>query len=253
MAIETIERLIQLDDFEIKRTRAGREVTAYAAVFNEDAEIRDQHGHYVEGIHRSAFNRTLSHGIDRIRVFYNHGMDLSGRPNGLLSVPFATPLEIKPDGKGLITRSLYNDGELADAVLAAWQGGQIKGQSFRGRIYQSRKTGKVGNLDRIERTELGLNEYGPTHSPAYEGAGLVAIRSRQELAELIRSMITEMTGTHDAPPATATPDPGPGAGDSPIGHSNRIAAQRNAMLLRAKELGVTNGAQKAAQAGNHSG
>lgn len=243
MGIEVIERQVALDDFEIKRTRAGREVTAYAAVFDEDAEIRDQHGHYVEGINRSAFNRTLSHGIERIGVFYNHGMDLSGRPNGLLSVPFATPLEIKPDGRGLLTRSLYNDGELADAVLAAWNGGQIKGQSFRGRVFQSRKTGKVGRLDRIERMELGLKEYGPTHSPAYETAGLVAIRSQEDLAELIRTMISEMTGTHHAPPVdTATPSQGPGAGDSTDdGHSIRIHVRRNAMLLRAKELGVTNG------------
>lgn len=243
MAIEIIERRIQLDDFEIKRTTAGREVTAYAAVFDEDAEIHDQHGHYVEGINRAAFNRTLSHGISRVGVFYNHGMDLSGRPNGLLSVPFATPLDIKPDGRGLLTRSLYNDGELADAVLAAWEGGQIKGQSFRGRVYQSRKTGKVGRLDRIERMELGLKEYGPTHSPAYEGAGLVAIRSQEDLAELIRSMISEMTGTRAAPPVAATPSQGPGAGDSSSdGHSNRItAARRNAMLLRAKDLGVIDG------------
>lgn len=244
MSVETIERLVQLDDFDIKRTSAGREVTAYAAVFDEDAEIRDQHGHYVEGINRSAFNRTLSHGISRVGVFYNHGIDLSGRPNGLLSVPFATPLEIKPDGRGLITRSLYNDGELADAVLAAWKGGQIKGQSFRGRVYQSRKTGKVGNLDRIERMELGLKEYGPTHSPAYDGAGLVAIRSQEDLAELIRSMISEMTGTLPASPAdTATPSQGLGTGDSPDGHSRGIHARRNAMMLRARTLGVIKDAE----------
>lgn len=253
MTIELIERHIALADFDIKRTRAGREVTAYAAVFDEDAEIQDQHGHYVEGINRSAFNRTLSHGIQRVHVVYNHGMDLSGRPNGLLSVPFASPLEIKPDGRGLLTRSLYNDGELADAVLAAWQGGQVRGQSFRGRVYQSRKTGKVGKLDRIERTELGLTEYGPTHAPAYEGAGLVAIRSQEELAELIRTMIDEKIGTHDASPTTATPEPGPGSGDSPAGHSNRLIARRNAMLLRARDLGVIHGSQEAAQAGSDPG
>lgn len=243
MGNDLIERIVPLDDFDVKRTAAGREVTAYAAVFDQDAEIVDQHGHYFEGIHRNAFNRTLSHGIERVGVFYNHGMDLSGRPNGLLSVPFATPLEIKPDGKGLLTRSLYNDGELADAVLAAWHGGQVRGQSFRGRVYQSRETGKVGKLPRIERMELGLKEYGPTHSPAYEGAGLVAIRSQDDLLELIRTMITEMTGTPQATQVTRVTPAGPDApGDSPTtGHSNRLHARRNAMLLRARELGVISG------------
>jgi HK97 family phage prohead protease len=242
MALATnIQRSFEIDDFEIKRTAKGRTVTAYAAVFDQEAEIRDQHGHYLETINRSAFNRTLSHGIGKVNVFYNHGYDLSGRPNGLLAVPFATPEDIKPDGRGLLTISRYNDGELADAILAAWDGGQIKGQSFRGRVFQSAPPRRGAGLPVIERTELGLKEYGPTHSPAYEGAGLVAIRSQDELAELIRSMISEMAGTPQASPATSvTPDPGSGAtGDSPTGHSSRIThARRNVMRMRALDLGV---------------
>jgi len=244
MPTELIERMFEHDDFEIKRDRTGRTVTAYAADFGQEAEIRDQHGHYWEGINRAAFNRTLSHGINRVKVFYNHGYDLTGKPNGLLAVPFATPVEVKPDGRGLLTISRYNDGDLADAVLAAWEGGQITGQSFRGRVYQSRERGKRGNLPRIERMELGLKEYGPTHSPAYEGAGLVAIRSQEDLAELIRSMISDITGTPTgaAPETEAITPAGPdGAGDSSAdGHSSRTRARRNAMLLRAHDLGVIN-------------
>ncbi len=238
---EEFVRSFELDDLEIKRARNDRTVTAYAAVFDQPAEIRDQHGHYWEGIHRSSFNRTLSHGISRVGVFYNHGYDLSGKQNGLLAVPFGTPESIAPDGKGLLTVTRYNDGELADAILAAWEGGQITGQSFRGTVYQSKKGAKRNGLPYVERTELGLKEYGPTHSPAYTGAGLVAIRSQEDLAELVRSMISEMVGTRSAPPASsATPDPGLGAaGDSTDdGHSSRTIARRNAMRLRALELGV---------------
>ena len=249
MPTELIERTFEHDDIEIKRDRSGRTVTAYAADFGQEAEIRDEHGHYWEGINRAAFNRTLSHGINRVRVFYNHGYDLTGRPNGLLAVPFATPVEIKPDGRGLLTISRYNDGELADAVLAAWEGGQITGQSFRGRVYQSRERGKRGAVPRIERMELGLKEYGPTHSPAYQGAGLVAIRSQEDLAELIRSMISDITGTPllAAPVEQAITPAGPdGAGDSSEdGHSNRTRARRNLMLLRAHELGVIDRAETA--------
>jgi HK97 family phage prohead protease len=249
MATELIERTFALDDFDIKRGVSGRTVTAYAAVFGQEAEIVDQHGHYFEGIHRSAFNKTLAGGIGRVNVFYNHGYDLSGKPNGLLAVPFATPVEIKPDGKGLLTISRYNDGELADAVLAAWDGGQIRGQSFRGRVHASRPRGKHGKLDRIERMELGLKEYGPTPSPAYEGAGLVMIRSQQELAELVRSMISEAisAGTPSAPPAErgATPSEGlSAAGDSSDdGHSSRSRQRRLAIARRAHEIGVTRNGQ----------
>jgi len=243
MATELIERTLPLDDFDIKRDRAGRTVTAYAAVFGQESEIRDQHGHYWESINRAGFNRTLAHGIGRVGVYYNHGYDLSGKPNGLLAVPFATPVEIRPDGRGLLTISRYNDGELADAVLAAWDGGQIKGQSFRGRVFQSKDRGKGDRgIPRIERTELGLKEYGPTPSPAYEGAGLVAIRSQEDLAELIRSMISEITtGTPSAPPVgtSITPTGPDAAGDSSDdGHSSRTRARRNLMLMRARDLGV---------------
>ena len=239
---ETIERSFELADFDIKRNRNGRTVTAYAAVFGQPAEIQDAHGHYWEEINRSGFNRTLSHGISRVGVFYNHGYDLSGKPNGLLAVPFATPEEIRPDGKGLLTVSRYNDGPLADAVLAAWEGGQITGQSFRGGVFQSKSKGKRDGIPHIERTELGLKEYGPTHSPAYEGAGLVAIRSQEDLAELIRSMIKDMTGTPSgaAPGTIGTPNQGlAAAGDSHDVHSSRTTiARRNALRLRALELGV---------------
>lgn len=238
---EMIARTFTVDDFEVKRSSPrGRTVTAYAAVFGQDAEIMDAHGHYIERIHRSAFNRAISHGIQRVGVFYNHGYDLSGKPNMLGAVPIASPLEITPDGKGLLTVSRYNDGELADAVLAAWEGGQITGQSFRGGVFQHKTVGRQGALKIIERTELGLKEYGPTHSPAYEGAGLVAIRSQEELAELIRSMISDMTGTPKAPPVTSgTPDPGPATtGDSHTVHSSRTRARQILLRAKAAELGV---------------
>jgi HK97 family phage prohead protease len=255
MTADFISRWVPIDDLEIKRVdRAGRTVTAYAAAFDQEAEILDKHGHYVEKINRAGFNRTLAHGIQRVQVFYNHGYDLSGKPNILGAVPIASPTSITPDGHGLLTVSRYNDGELADAVLAAWEGGQIRGQSFTGRVYQSRKVGRNGQLDVVERMELGLKEYGPTHSPAYEGAGLVAIRSQEDLTELVRSMITEMVGTPSASPAgSATPAQGPGVSeDSAQRHSSpAIHARRNAQKARRMILGVTRGGTDAAQAGRH--
>lgn len=238
MTERLISRYAAIEDHDIKRVdRKGREVTAYATFFGQPAEIRDKHGHYWEEINRAAFNRTISHGIGRIQVYYNHGYDLSGRPNMLGAVPIATPKSIRPDGRGLLTVSRYNDGEVADAVLAAWAGGQIKGQSFRGAVHQERELGRRDGIPHIERTELGLKEYGPTHTPAYDGDGLVLIRSQEELAELVRSMIQDITaGTPSASPAdgnTGSDSPDPAAvTDSGSAHSSRKHAHRNATIAR---------------------
>lgn len=249
-----ISRVYAIDDVDIKRVdRKGREVTAYAAVFNQPAEIRDKHGHYWEEINRAAFNRTISHGISRVQVFYNHGYDLSGRPNMLGAVPIATPTKVEADSRGLLTISRYNDGELADAILAAWEGGQIRGQSFSGKVHQDRRIGQRGGIDHIERTELGLREYGPTHSPAYEGAGLVMIRSQDDLAELVRSMIQELAGTLPAssadtggtsPDLAAPTDPG-------VSHSSRNA--KSLLALKRKRLTLTGVRHEAAQSQRHPG
>jgi len=238
MAEKLISRVFALSDLDIKRVdRKGREVTAYAAVFAEPAEIHDKYGHYWEEINRTGFNRTISHPgfLNRVSVFYNHGYDLTGKPNMLGAVPIATAREVKADSRGLITRSYYNDSDLASAILAGWEGGQIKGQSFSGRVYQDRLLGQLDGLDHVERTELGLREYGPTYSPAYEGAGLVAIRSDVELAELVRSIITEINGTSTkASPLTgntAPTPPGPGDEDE---DSGRAHSSRNARIARAR-------------------
>lgn len=246
MSEQLISRWVAIDDFDVKRDRKGREVTAYATFFSQPAEIRDKHGHYWEEINRAAFNRTISHGIGRVQVYYNHGYDLSGRPNILGAVPIATPVEVRPDGKGLLTISRYNDGQVADAVLAAWEGGQIRGQSFNGRVHQDRELGEREGIPHIERMELGLKEYGPSPSPAYDGDGLVMIRSQDDLAELVRSMIQEIaSGTPHASPEAGTnggTPPGPPAGtetDPTAGHSDRIVrAHRNFNAMRARELGV---------------
>lgn len=244
---ETIQRYVPLEDFEIKRARQGRTVTAYATFFDQESEIQDQHGHYIERINPRAFARTLSHiGGDfrRVHVFYNHGYDLSGKPNLLGAVPIATPVDIKADGRGLLTISRYNDSPMAEGILAAWEDGQITGQSFRGRVFSSRKSNGAG-LPLIERTELGLREYGPTHSPAYDGDGLVAIRSRAALEEMVRSMIVTMTGTPPtAPPVeSATSDLEPGEDHADSRRDLERRRQRLALRRRAQELGVVHGTQ----------
>lgn len=247
------ERFWDLDDIEIMRGGDGRTVEAYAAVFDVPTEIKDQHGHYYEVINRSAFNRTISHGIGKVGFFYHHGMTLHGTPSDLGSVPIGSPIEIKADQKGLRTISRFNKSALADSVLEAIRAGDLRGYSFRGRIVQSTPNriprGRAGELPTIVRNELGLTEYGPTPTPYYADAGILAVRSAQLLAGLddearqaVFRMFSASTPIGDPEPRTfATPTTGPGAEDphvepSETTHSGRQLSDIARKIQRARIL-----------------
>lgn len=171
----------------------GRTVEAYAAVFDRDAEIYDDQGHYLETIDRSAFNRAIDHNrpqgsrkVWRTGVFYNHGMTLHGTPSDKFSVPIGTPVDIKVTDHGLLTVTRYNTTQLADEILELIRSGDITGHSFTGAILRSDprprsvrgyQRNRDGSLQRVRRLELGLKEYGPTPFPAYADAAVVGVRS----------------------------------------------------------------------------
>lgn len=229
-------REFPLDGIEILRSGDGRTVEAYAAIWDTPAEIRDQHGHYMETIDRSAFNAVLAQGVNRVGVFYHHGLTIHGTPSELGSVPIGSPVDIRVDGKGLRTITRYNDSDLADAVLSAIRNGDIKGYSFRGPIRRSdpRRIPKARAgmpLPTVTRMELGLHEYGPTPTPAYVGAGILAVRSVDQATRILttiedlRGQVSRMFSA--APPLDQAPEPappasGPGTEDQPEGPSGRF-------------------------------
>lgn len=243
-------RTFALDDIAIRSGGDGRTVEAYAAVFDTPAEIRDGHGHYMETISRTAFNRQIGLGIGRVGVYYHHGMTLHGTPSDLGAVPIGHPVEIRADGHGLRTVTRYNTSPLADSVLEAIRNGDLRGYSFRGPIYKSTpsrvpKSRPGADLPMVTRTELGLLEYGPTPTPAYEEAGIMAVRSAEDFlafldeeererfkADLIRTLTSTTPPDEVVEPdqemSTATPEAGPGTEDQPVddGHSGRLAIAR---------------------------
>jgi len=194
---ELYSRTWDLQDCTIQRGGDGRTVEAYAAVFDSPTEIRDQHGHYNERIDRTAFNRTLSqYGASRTQVLYNHGLDNYGKSGGLASVPIGKAIEVKADSKGLLTITRYNKSDLANAVLESISNGDITGQSFRGAIYRSDpeklpRARSGSPLPTVTRLELSLADYGPTPSPYYKDAYIVAVRSElndEEIADFIQRL-----------------------------------------------------------------
>lgn len=216
-------RSYALEDIEIQRGGDGRVVTAYAAMFGQPYEVRDQHGWYMEEIERSAFNRTISHGnaLRSAVCLYNHGYTVTGSPDAMLSIPLGTPLDIRAEPKGLLTVTRYNKTDLADQVLESIRNGDIKSQSFRGRTIRSTPERvprvRAGSpLPHVMRNELGLSDYGPTPVAVNKTDMEFAVRSWLEhlepakRSELIRQYVPSPDEVDNA-----TPDPGPGAEDPP--------------------------------------
>lgn len=246
---ELFARQFPLTNIEIARSGDGRTVEAYAAVFDTPTYINDEFGEYEEVIARTAFNRTLAHGISRIGVFYHHGMTLFGTPSELGSVPIGHPVDVRADAKGLFTLTRFNQTPLADSVLEAIRNGDIKGYSFRGAIYQStpnkvprRKPGQ--SMPRVTRTELGLREYGPTPTPAYPEAAILALRSLnlndEQRTQLVR-IFSATTLETDSVPNLATSQGELGAEDSHDVHSRRqrqLKARANRMRAELLSRGL---------------
>jgi phage head maturation protease len=254
---DIISRDYPLENIEIiSRAKGGdgRTVEAYAAIFDSPTEINDQYGNYRERIHRAAFNMSVNSGAARkAECLYNHGYNpITRRPDVVASIALGTPVDIRVEPRGLLTVTRYNTTPLAEATLCAIKDGQIQSQSFEGPCFKSDpmrvpRVRRGQELPLVTRLELGLRNYGPTPSPAYDEPMVTVVRSiiseikgltEDEYDELIRAL----TSTRDGEPldsATTTPD-GAGAVEPRNAHSGRLTvrANRMAMDLALMELGV---------------
>lgn len=181
-----IHRSFAIDDLVVRSDGDGRTVEAYAAVFGEPTEIRDQYGHYYESIDRSAFDGVLKRNV-KPAVFFNHGRDIYGNPSDKWSAPVAVHRSATVDGRGLRVASWYVNTPAGDEALELMRSGAVDGFSFSGKPNRSRTiTAASGDdLPTIVRQELGLAEYGPAVFRAYEGARVLAMRSATQLVDHI--------------------------------------------------------------------
>lgn len=247
-----VTRSSTLDDANVRPGRVtcdscgqdatGRMVDAYAAVFGEEAEVHDDHGHYLEDIDRAAFNKRLADlqrsatGIRGVNVYYNHALTVHGSPSEIASVPVGHPAAIRADGRGLLTGTHYSRDPFADRILNGILDGNIVGQSFTGRIIRSDpdrvpRIHRGGSLPKVRRLELGLAEYGPTPMPYYASALTVAVRA-------------QLPGQHPHGAADTAPPPPTGAGPEEPPRALRSAEEnrrmiRRALLLRSSHDGRT--------------
>ena len=187
-------RLYPLEDIHIVRSadeKDGRIVEAYATVFDEPAQISDHEGDYIETIDPAAFNKVLAdvsrsrRGLAQVKVLYNHGRTIDGSASDKYSMPIGVPVEIRPEARGLLTRTRYSRTATGEEILSLIEDQAITSQSFTGRIVRSdpqlrrgdrHRPDSAGQLRTVCRTELGLREYGPVLWPAYSGAEILGVR-----------------------------------------------------------------------------
>jgi phage head maturation protease len=245
-------RMYPLEGIEILRSEkdaSGREgaiVEAYAAVFDQAAEIMDHEGHYLEEIDRTAFDTAIQFAARNtggfpanIKVLYNHGLTVQGTPAPEFQMPIGVPLDIKPEERGLLTRTRYDaEDPFVQRLLGKIRQGSITAQSFVGRIIRSDpslrrgdtyRPDSAGNLRTVRRMKLGLREYGPVLWPAYTGAEILGVRMS------IPGGAPD-PGEHDDAPALP-PDEGPAAGDPPADNKALERHHQNALYrLRSQEI-----------------
>jgi HK97 family phage prohead protease len=190
-----------MSDVSVRSEGGERYIDALAAVFDSPQEIRDQDGHYMEVIDRSAFDRTIQQrGVDGFQVIFNHGKTIYGTPSERYSMPYGVPVAIRPDAGGLVTTTRMSASPLADEVYANAQNGALKGQSFSGRMVNTTKERAMfGGLPTLRRTEINMREYGLTPFPAYQDAKVINVRA--DVAALV-----EMTSTDAADHVAAMSD-----------------------------------------------
>jgi phage head maturation protease len=150
--------------------------------------VDDGHGPYLEVIDPTAWNKRLADvsrskaGLRAVAVFYHHGHTLYDTPSELGSFPVGHPLAIRADAHGLLTSTHYGTSDIGEQVLTMLKDGDLTGHSFTGRIVRSDpprvpRASRAGELPRVRRLELGLDEYGATPMPVYAGAQAVAARA----------------------------------------------------------------------------
>jgi phage head maturation protease len=233
-----------IEDVSVRTDRNGREVTAYAAVFNTPTEINDQDGHYNEELDPVAFNRAISDSAPaggrqnwRVGVFYNHGMTILGTPSDRHSMPVGVPIDIKPDTRGLLTVTRYHRSQFCDEIVEGLESGAIPGYSFSGRFLRSHPLiprggfrADRGGLQTVRRMESTLKEYGPTPFPAYPDAAITGIRSDSLLYAMAHDpdMVRVLTLLRDSARDDSLPYSGAPDGDSPPEDShNQVRSGRS--------------------------
>lgn len=257
--VRPVERVYLLDDLTIRSDGSGRVVEAYAAVFNQRSEIRDQDGHYFESNSPTSFNKTIADKGPKgdrpgsFGVLFNHARTIHNEPNPAASMPIGVPLEVKTDSTGVFTATRYLDNPLADWTLDAIKQGALRAQSYSGRLMRSSRDGRAPaggkSLPVIVRQEIDMREYGPAVFAAYTGAAILGTRMTSLLLELGAMSpeerlewkeqfegLTTPLDTGEPESLLVTPDGADGSTEAPNDHASRSESSTLAAYLKRERI-----------------
>jgi uncharacterized protein len=159
------ELVMTVRDVEVER----REVTGVVAPYDEVTYLVPDKGG--ERIVRGAFTRSIQHRGDKVPLFRDHHHD---RQLGQ-SVSFTE------EPAGLVGTFSVLGGPLGDELLEDFRHGYVQRFSVGFQPVQA----PLGDDGVREVREARLVEVSAVGLPAYEGAGLLAVRSAQDLDELL--------------------------------------------------------------------
>ncbi len=193
-----IRPVVPLEDIHIMSRAegdgSGTTVEAYATVFDQPTPIEDHQGKYTEIIDRGAFDAALAQirlsrgGLaGSVKVLFNHGRTIGGQEAPEFQLPIGVPLDIRPETRGLLTRTKFDAGDpFTERILSKIRSGAINTYSFVGGIIRSdpqlrgpgdRYRESNGVRPTVRRMILGLREYGPVIWAAYPGAEVLGVRT----------------------------------------------------------------------------
>lgn len=157
-------------DMELRDVDTGsRTIVGCVAPYDEVSYLTpDPNG---ERIRRGAFARTVQHRAAKIPLLRGH--DQGARLG--VSRSFAE------DGSGLLGEFVVNHGDLGDRLLEDCRDGYLAGMSA-GWLPLDGRRGADGVR---EITEAKLIEVSLVAVPAYEGAGMLAVRSAATVADML--------------------------------------------------------------------
>lgn len=180
----------------------------YGAVFNTPTLIDSWEGMFEETLMPGCFKKTLSERGDRIKIQFDHGMDMR-----FGSAPIAVPVDIHEDDRGLFVRGRFVETQAGQEARELIRAGAVDGMSIRFSVKREDWTHDPDGHSTRTLREVALFETGPVTWPAYE-ATTIGIRSADYARMLasVKDLIPAGTaggipdGDHDTPPPVAPVD-----------------------------------------------
>lgn len=226
MTTHETDYLVRMNTNPFGVTDDGNTLYGHLAVFNQDTEINNWEGNFIERIAPGAFKRTLDHRSHRVKILYDHGLDPS-----IGNKPLGKPSRLEEDETGLYVEVPLDDTTYNRDLKASLTSGAIDGMSFRFSVPNDGDEWEYPDDGLPIRTlkQVILHEGGPVTFPAYEGAS-AGIRSAEDLQAWKQGHTTTENRTHSDVEVEPAPGTSTGPDDPPQALVNPAKRRHREMI-----------------------